>query len=694
MGALGACLPGTGPALDFDLDAAPPPQDLGFGDAGATPFDAALGDSFAITGLTPSHGPFSGGTRTRLDGRGFTSKLEVTVGGGPDGGSQVVIPSSGVLASDPTRAALVMPAHEPGFVDITLRDESTQKQRTLQNAYVYDPITVTPSSGASSGGTNIVVSAYPGTGWDPIKTTVEIGGQPCVPTGFVATGDDTLECTTPAGTPGSKDVVVHPVAAATGKPLPDVQVRDAFTYSDAADGYRGGLSGGALAGRMKVIALSEIGTPIKGAAVIIGDDVAHPYKTTANGVIEIPNIPGNKVTVTVASKCAAPVTYVDVPVDTLTVYMSAVLTPACLTGDPPIIPGAPNTKIGGYINGEVLFPGGSAEFERNNWTTVPLPARPTERRVAYAFEASSSPNGTFQLPSADQAITPESDGSSGYKYQLLTFPGNITMYVIAGLEDRSQTPASFIPYAMGIARGVSVNAQGHVDGIDVKMDILFDHEVKLTTTIPPSGPRGPDQLTASLAITLGASGYAIVPRGTRTSPLPPPDSLSFIGVPALDHGIAGEQYVLGARATSLASNVPLSVISRVRTTDANGAVNLGGFLAVPVVTEPAAAEWDGTHFAFTGSTDIADLTVITVADSLVSWTIVAPKGANDFDLPDLNALDTGKDADPIAIAKGLVSVSISSARIDGFEYGRIRTGQLSTSAWNAYAQDSFYAVHK
>src|SRR6185295_18017371 len=101
--------------------------------------------------------------------------------------------------------------------------------------------------------------------------------------------------------------------------------------------------------------------------------------------------------------------------------------------------------------------------------------------------------------------------------------------------------------------------------------------------------------------------------------------ISFVGVPALDHGIANEQYVVGARAaTSANDQPPISVVSRVRTTDANGPVSLGGFLNVPVISVPGAGPWDGQHITFTGSTDIADLSVVTISgnNGLVSWTIV------------------------------------------------------------------------
>ena len=91
-----ACLPGTGPALLPD-DAGGGSVDLGGDDGGFFQLDADLGDPFAIAGLSPSHGPFNGGTRSRIDGRGFSSKLRVFVGGQE-------IDAASLLASDPTPA--------------------------------------------------------------------------------------------------------------------------------------------------------------------------------------------------------------------------------------------------------------------------------------------------------------------------------------------------------------------------------------------------------------------------------------------------------------------------------------------------------------------------------------------------------------------------------------------------------------
>jgi hypothetical protein len=454
---------------------------------------------------------------------------------------------------------------------------------------------------------------------------------------------------------------------------------------------------------VKVLAYDAwTGAALPGAFAIAGENLATARiaRTTRNGVVEIDGVEGDKVTVTVAAKCHSPVTFVDVPVDTVTVYMTPVLDPACLDGEEGQLPG--RQRFGGYIDGQVVFPGGG-EFKRASWSTVPLPTRPTERRAAYVFEASSSPTATFQLPPASQAITPDTEGNTGYAYSLLVYPGNATLYVIAGLEDRSETPPKFVPYSMGIVRGVGVPASSRVEGVDVKMDILFDHQVTIAASPPPPGVRGPDRFTAQLAITLGAAGYAILPRGTRTSPLPAPDEIPFVGVPALDKALAGEQYVIGGFAsTGPANQMPASYVSRVRTTNSTTPVSLGGFLGVPELTcknddgsprcQPGIGTWSGTHVEFAGASGPVDLSVMQVVSGggLVSWTIVAPGGRTSFDVPDLAAIESEF---PVGLVRGAITTTLSVARIEQFSYGRLRWGHLSSGPWSAYAQDSVGGVY-
>jgi hypothetical protein len=699
---VGACLPGGGPARSEGDDAGPGTSIGIEGDADFVRSDVDLGDPFALYGLTPSHGPYTGGSTLRLTGRGFTTKLRVFIG-------DKEVPT---LAGDSTRAVVVTPPGGAGFVDVKIRDDASGQERVLKKGFFYDPFVVSPSTGATSGGTLVLLThdsraAQDGTGGGPwqLPVQISIGGAAC--TDVIARTPNDIECQTPPGSPGAKDVTVRESNGTT------TQARDAFTYSDSPDGYRGGLGGGTFAGRMRVLAFdASTGMPIPGAYAIVGSAPAPGVvrcspgdkacqRTSSSGVTEfngLPVLPVAKATITVAAKCHQPITYVDVPVDTVTAYLPVVLDTACLppvNWDPPST-GGNGGKYGGVIEGEIVFPGGT-EFVRTGFSNVPAPQKPTERRAAYVFEASSFPSDSFRLPSAGEAITPDSEGTIGFKFSLVVYPGNATVYVVAGLEDRSDSPPRFLPYSMGVARGVSVPAQARVTGIDVRMDILFDHVVTVAPQAPQPGPRGPDRLATSFALTLGSAGYAILPRNTRVAALPAPATMPFVGVPSLDYGIAGEQYVLGAvAATGSELQEPASVISRIRTTDANNPVTVGGFLGVPRLdqptSEPSSGVWGGTHVEFSGVTGAPNVEVVQIVSGagLVTWTIVAPGGVTSFDVPDLRMF---AHADRMRLFDGAIRTTVHLGRIEAFDYGRMRQGQIAAGSWNAHAFDSVSGVY-
>jgi hypothetical protein len=667
--AAASCLPGSGPALDPYQDDAGSPPPTSLGDDASLRADVDLGDPFAVTGLQPSHGPWTGGTRTTVAGRGFSSKLDVWIG------STQLDPSS-VLASDPTHVAVVTPPGTAGPADVRIRNLETAQERTLPAGFFYDALVVTPDTGSTTGGTRIALRGS-GTHWTS-ASTVTVGGQPC--TGLVFTDATDLACSTPPASPGSQDVTV------TNSDGSIDQARDAFVYSDSPDGYRGGLYGGALAGTLHVLGFdSWKGTPLAGGLAIAGSSVATALVGTldANGVAQLngPSLTG-KVTVTIAAKCHQPITYVDVPVDTVTAYLDPVLDPSCGPGDPPST-GNWFPQDEGEIDGELVWPGG-IEFARAPWANVPAPSGPNERQAAYVFTAAGDPLYAFYLPPATSATTPASGGQLGYQYSLAASPGNQTVYALAGLEDRSVSPVRFEPYAMGVVRGVPVQPNAKTVGVDIRMTTVFDHVVTTVPQPPAPAPAGPDRLVTTIAVDLGAGAFVLLPQGQTTTLLPPPTTVPFVGVPGLDFTLAGASYDLTAQAVTGASDgVPLSVVTHVETTDANDPVTIGGFLPVPTIVQPSTGTWSGTHVQLQASGAV-DLVVVQVSSGnrLVVWQIVAPGSDLSFDLPDLSQL-----AGIGTLAHGRITTTFSVARLDQFSYGRLRTGQLGPGAWNAYAQD-------
>jgi hypothetical protein len=80
-----------------------------------------------------------------------------------------------------------------------------------------------------------------------------------------------------------------------------------------------------------------------------------------------------------------------------------------------------------------------------------------------------------------------------------------------------------------------------------------------------------------------------------------------------------------------------------------------------------------------------DLVVVNVSsgNGLVVWQIVSPGSNLSFDLPDLTQVPG-----VASLIRGAITTTFSVARLDGFDYGQLRYGQLKGSAWSAYAQDT------
>jgi hypothetical protein len=627
--------------------------------------DVDLGAAFAVSGLQPAHGPWSGGTRTNISGRGFSSNVQVWIG-------PTKLDSSSVFASDPTRITVITPAGTPGPADVRVHDVPSGNDATLRAGFFYESFGVTPSSGSTTGGTLIALSGN-GTHWTS-GSTVAVGGKPCPVAVFKgATG---LSCITPASAAGSYDVVV------TNTDGTNDRASDAFVYSDSPDGYRGGLAGGALNGTLTVLAYdSWTGSPVSGV-VIAGSSLASAVTGTldATGTVRLmdPKLTG-KVTVTVTGHCHQPWTYVDVPVDTVTVYLNPTLSSAC-SGDPPSGGNYVPQDLG-EVDGELVWPGG-IEFQRAPWGSVPMPANPQQHQVAYVFTATGYALDSFYLPNEGSATTPQSSGQLGYAYTMTSWPGNQTLYAYAGIQDDSTS--TFEPYVMGVGRGVPVQPNAKTTGVDIQMTTLLDRSLSMAPQMPPQGSRGPDRLVSSVAIDLGAGAYAILPQGSLTRLLPISGTVDFVGVPALDGMLAGARYDLTAAAvTGTGQQNPTSVVAYIETTDANDPVSVGGFFPIPSLVQPGVTQWSGTHVQMQASGPIElALVEVSTGAGLVTWTIVSP-GNLSFDLPDISQV-SGVDS----LVRGPISTTFGIARMNNFDYGTLRTGQLSSSAWNAYAEDT------
>lgn len=205
------------------IDGAAPPGPVGLADVTVTNPD---GQSAALTAavryvvppptiatLTPNTGPGQGGTTVRINGSGFQVGATVSFGG-------TNAPSAVVIS--PTDIDVVSPLGADGPVNITIVNPDGQSV-TQNNAYTYiappNPVQVTPSSGPTTGGTNITITGT----FFRTGATVLIGTNPCQSIS-VQMGGTALTCTTPTGASG-------PVAVTVTNPDNQAGVlNNAFTY--------------------------------------------------------------------------------------------------------------------------------------------------------------------------------------------------------------------------------------------------------------------------------------------------------------------------------------------------------------------------------------------------------------------------------------------------------------------------------
>lgn len=666
-------------------DAAPP--DIQFlADASLEPQDEAveLPDraAHAVNGVDPAHGSFAGGQRALVRGNGFSSEARVWFGA-------TEVPASETLAADARRIQVSVPAGSAGAVDVTVQngaDESTR--RTLKDAYVYDTFYVEPPSGPVSGGT-LVTLFGDGTDWTD-STRVLVDREPCAVTALRSPpgAPQQIDCRVPPGTPGSKAVRVE-----TGDRVDEVL--DAYVYGDSENGFRGGLSGDPLDGELRVLVLdSYTGNPLPGATIIVGDAIDRVLHADESGVtvVEDPAL-GPRQTVTIAARCHMPITFVDVPVDTVTAYLDPIQTPACIDlSDPHLLGSGGVPRATSTIEGELIWRGG-VEFKRAPWLNVPYPASDDAERVAYVFGLESAPTRPFRLPSRSLGVTPETDGSLGYAFRFSAGTGNLTLYALAGVERNSDPgPRQFTAYAMGLVRGVSAEPGRTTENVYITMDNTLDHAIVMSVHPPTPTARGPDRLVASVAVRVTDRGYAILPASTETRLLPLSGDLHFVGLPPLVRSLGGTQLVSTAVAnTGEGGSSPRSVLGQFATRSSSQAVALDGFLEVPELDAPGENEvWDGTELTFSAAPGgpEADLTVIEIhgGGSLSTWVVAVPSGDGTVRLPDLRAVGA-----KLSPPSGPVTLEISRARIDAFDYGSLRYVHLGPRGWDAYAQDTYQA---
>jgi len=188
---------------------------------GGSESDLFSGDVFTyvpptVTGVSPTSGPATGGTKVTISGTNFAAGAQVKFGGTLSSAIQVTSTTSITAFSPPVAA---------GTVDVTVTVAGVTSATSSADQFTFTAVTtpptvtqITPNTGPAAGGASVTVTGTNFVG----GSTVSVGGNPG--TNVNVQSSTTLTFTTPAGS-GTVDVRVTTPAGTS-----PVVTADQFTY--------------------------------------------------------------------------------------------------------------------------------------------------------------------------------------------------------------------------------------------------------------------------------------------------------------------------------------------------------------------------------------------------------------------------------------------------------------------------------
>ncbi len=679
---------------DTDGDADADAGDLDADDGG----DADGGSvELALTGVQPNHGPFTGGSAVVLRGRGFVEDLTVRFG------AHQVDPADVTLIDD-NRINVLTPAGTPGSVDVSVAPAGGDEV-ILREGYTYDGWYLDPNSGSAGGGTLLRLLGLDAD-FSP-ESVVTFDGVEVTDLTWVNGNEMTLR--TPPGSVGPADVAIDDGGRTS-------ILYEGYSYYDSADPRNGGLGGGPIDGTLDVTVLDGMTrVPLLDAFVILGTDADAPFqgRTDEAGRITFsnPSLRGRQM----LTASHAPIEVFDgdgeyigdiVYESTTIVAFDARSVTILLEPIPPPQPGPPPAgRQGGFIEGELLFEH-RGEFGPYEWDIVPEPAD-DEVKVAYVYTTQASVRSSRIEPSADGVVfnTDEYVGINGYRFRIYAIPGTVAVYSFAGLG-RLSNPADptsiieFVPYVMGLTRGIVVGPEETVRGVQVLMTRQMSQtlEVELENAPLADESGAPNTYIVEAFLDLGAEGVISRPE-TELRSANPYVPFDFPGWVELTGSLSGSSYtvVAGAWTTRGGSDQeqnPWSVVYRAGITAIEEPIVVDEFLAVPRARTPQpGGVMEDNHMAWDaegGTTPDFSIAMLSQPSGIMPiplWLVVLRGGETAYDLPDLAALTEDLSENP----RGDVNWEVWSFSVEeGFEFDDWSYRYLSSRYWNAYAVDSWY----
>ncbi len=635
-----------------------------------TPLEPSPPDPLTILAVRPDRGSYAGGMRVTVRGAGFADGAVVLFG------TRMAQPAWTAVV-DSHRIETVTPAGDVGPVDVAV--EQGADSAVLPGGFTYDPLSVTPESGAIAGGTYVTITGS-GTTFSTV-TSVTFDRAAC--SAVVVESDTVLHCYTPAGSVGPADVSV------AGSTIWDAP--GAFSYFNAADPVNGGLGGGTIDGSINVTVI-DAGSflPLAGAFIIVGNDPATPHQGLSNDMGQITfSAPGLRgpVDVTAAKDMYIPTTIAVFDARDVTIFLQQI---------PPPSPGPlPPGLYGAQIQGEILFRAG--EFCPCPWDSIPDPILPTESKVAYVATSMANIWTPNPDPGAGAVVTEANLGLRGYTFSVFARPGAMALFAVAGLLNSAT--GTFRPYFLGVRRGVLAGPNERVYDQDIDMIIPLDHEITVhIADLPGGGTFGPDRWVVDSYVDLGGEG--VLYRSDWTiDVVNPTDPIHFAPQPPLAFDLADARYKYLAgwwtgapdpnRYDATTANFPYSFRVLGGVTNAAGGVTIGEFLGVPNAVDPPDGGRITNHlirWSATGAAPSFYLVLLMTFDGTPLWWMYVNGTTTSVTIPDLPAI-AGLATEP---AGYLFSV-IWAIHVPSLDFNTWRYSDTNLLYWDAAALDLFLA---
>ena len=629
--------------------------------ANAATLTGAFTWQLGVSSIAPSNGPSAGGTAATLLGTALPADAVINVG---------ALPATAVTLTGETSAALTTPRGSGGAPnDVWVHEGGDpENEAVLPVAFTFDePVaigSVQPARGAIAGGTLVTVL---GAGFGE-STVVSFGLNKAKDVKIVDT--HTLTCRTPKGDVGTVDVGIDRLG---GTDL----LAGGFSYYDPRS-ISGGLSGGPLTGTLNITVLDSTqdsyGAPVPLATVMLGLDPATPFQglTDARGQLTFSDaslVKAQTVTVFKANYQSATVTAVNA--ENLTVFIQRTGGGSGNPSSGPPPPGIPASTISGRVTG----------FK------APRPLLTGETIEARVFVAQSSlySGPPFSgVPSRNQEKWQVV--VDGGEYLVFTGAGLRATYAVMGIANRSQQ--TFVPYLMGVKRGITTSPDIPAVNQDIVLDLHLDVNVPITIDSPltftDTGVPSPAVNSIYAWLDLGAEGFIPNPYNWDTGMVPGSSvqstsaTLNFPGFPHLD----GSNFIF-LNASFGTQQYPVSYYFRRQPGDMSLGVSVGPMLPAPEITDPLLT-FDGTfawNIAPTPVADIHDVQLLkpTLLGNLLLWEVVLPGSENQVVLPQ-PAVQKLRDEE----SGNQMFVAIFSSRSPKFAYNQWTYDTLSGVSWSSF----------